>query len=201
MVHLNFDQMPANVAALPRLSKPCLIFWQKHTLSPRVSQWQMWLCNILCWNHLNASQSICWVFSGPPVLHSHGSKYSSSATNPRATVSYCQTATHYRLDWLKFQMRSANLQHLICCNESYDRNYDSPVYLKVVELCIFDSFEFKLCMWPQLLGEPQICDWQMIWSPRQHHVQHSTYAIHREIGQPETCNAAYQLTSTHIGHQ
>jgi hypothetical protein len=40
----------------------------------------------------------------------------------------------------------------------------------------------------------------MIRCPLLHHAWNSTFAIYCEIGQPGTCNVAYQLTSSHIRH-
>ena len=55
-------------------------------------------------------------------------------------------------------------------------------------------------MWPQASGAPQIRNGPMIEIPLLYHAQYSTYDIYREIGQAETCNVAYQLTSSHIRH-
>jgi len=71
---------------------------------------------------------------------------------------------------------------------------------KSLNYSFFHCFDFEMRTWPQASGAPQIHNWQMIQSPLLHHVQYSTYAIYREIGQPGTCNVAYQLPSSHICH-
>ena len=75
-----------------------------------------------------------------------------------------------------------------------------PVHLKVGEWCFVHSSDFEMHTWHQVSGSHQIRNWQMIPSPLLHHVQHWTYAIYREIGQPGMCSVAYQLTSSHTGH-
>jgi len=77
---------------------------------------------------------------------------------------------------------------------------NSPVYVKVVELCLCQSFAFEMHTWPQVSGEPKIGNWCMIRRPSLHYSQHSTHAIYLEIGQPGTCNVAYLLTSSNVGH-
>jgi len=143
LVHLNFDQMPAKAAALPRISEHCLIFGHRYSISPRVSQCQMRLANMLHWIYLNVTHNICCGFSGAPELRSYASKCSSSATNPRAGVSYSHLATQSGLDWLTYQLGLPNMQHLICCNETHDRTEDCPVYQRVVEWCVSHSFDFE----------------------------------------------------------
>jgi len=105
----------------------------------------MRFANMLHWIYLNITRDICWGFSGAPGLRSYASKCFSSATNPRAGVSYSHTATQYRLDWLYCQMGLAKMQHLIYCNETYDRTEISPVCLNVVEWCLFYSFDLEMC--------------------------------------------------------
>lgn len=69
---------------------------------------------------------------------------------------------------------------------------DSPVYLKVVELCFFHRFDFAMCMWPQVSRVPQNGKWQIILSPMMYRAQHVTCAIHHETAQARPCNLAYQ---------
>jgi len=57
--------------------------------------------------------------------------------NPQAGVSYTHTATQYLLDWLYCQKALANMQSMICCNETYVRTENFPVYQKVVDLRFF----------------------------------------------------------------
>jgi len=60
MVHLNFDQMPANAVALPGIIAPCLIFCPKYSIWLRLSYCQIWLANILCWICYNGTPAISW---------------------------------------------------------------------------------------------------------------------------------------------
>jgi len=95
----------------------------------------MRLANMPCWMYLTATEDICWGFCGAPELLVYTNTCCSSATNPRAGVSYSHTASLYLLDWLYCQMGLQNMQRLICCNETYDRTENFPEYLNVVEVC------------------------------------------------------------------
>jgi len=62
--------------------------------------------------------------------------------------------------------------------------HDSPVALKVVELCLVHSVKVEMCMWPQVSGAPRIHTGPMIRNPTLRYSQNSTQAIYPEIGQP-----------------
>jgi len=119
-VHINFNRMPVNAAALPPIHEPCLIYWSKYSLLPRLSDCQIRLWNELCWFCHNETHNICWGFSAVPELQSYASKCCSFATNWRANVSYPDSATQYCLDWLCCQKGLANLQCSSCHNETHD---------------------------------------------------------------------------------
>jgi len=58
--HLNIDHIPAEAAAFPWISEPCLILLHRHWILPRVSPCQIGLVNMLCWISHNRTQIICW---------------------------------------------------------------------------------------------------------------------------------------------
>jgi len=69
---------------------------------------------------------------------------------------------------------------------------DPPVDLDVIEWCCFQSFNFQMHTWHQVLGAPQMRTWWMVQITWLRHSQSSTIASYRYIGQPGTCNVAYQ---------
>jgi len=89
----------------------------------------------------------------------------------------------------------ANLQRAMCHNDTYDNAEDSLVYLKEVELCCLHSFDLKMWTWPGIASLPQPTnDFKTL----RHDSQNSTHAFYEEIGQPGTCDVAYQCNSSHI---
>jgi hypothetical protein len=161
----------------------------------------MWLANVLCWSCHNATYDICPGFSSAPEFRSFASKCCGIGMNLQVGISYSDTATQYRLAWHYCQIGLANMQDSICCHETHDRSQWFPSVQESGWIThFFDCFDFKICMWPHASSAPQIRTGPIIWSPLLHRAQYSTDDIYREIGQPGTCNEAYQLTSSHIHH-
>jgi len=76
---------------------------------------------------------------------------------------------------------------------------DSLVHLNVVALCFVHSFDFEMCMCPQVSGAPQIPYWQTIRSPSLDHSPNSTHAMNPEIGQCR--NLLFSISSDFISYQ
>jgi hypothetical protein len=125
-VYLNFDQIPAQVAALPLLNKPYLIFWLKYSISPRVSQWPMQLANMGCWICHNPTEEKCGIFSVALDLRLYVWKCCSIAINPDAGISDSDTTTQYCTHSIYSQMELVNMRYLISCNESNNRSRGFP---------------------------------------------------------------------------
>ena len=132
----SFDYIPAKAAALPWIGKWCLIFQLKYSISPWVSQCQMWLANVLCRSCHNATQDICRGFCSAHEVRSYASKCCGIATNSRVGVSYSDTHTPISMaspdiiakwDWQIYRAWSV-VTRLRTDPE------DFPVYLKVDEL-------------------------------------------------------------------
>jgi len=186
-VHLKFDEMSAKAAALPWLSK--LYFSGK--------------CD---WEICGAGSVLTWLktYAGDSPVHlnfDHIPPNTAVLLRMRKVVSWILTQqlniapTDYVAKW-DWQIRSATS---IVKRGMADPD-NSLVYLRVVRLCFFNSFDFEMGTSPHVSRAPHICNLQMIWSPLQHHAQSLTYAIHREIDPSGTCYVANELSSSHIGH-
>jgi hypothetical protein len=187
-VHLNFENTPAIDARLPRMSEPCLKFWHKYTISPRLSPCQIGLANKRCWICHNTTQIICWKFSSAPELELNGSKscsfardqpcrclifWHSSSISPWHTILpdwIAKSAVHDLSKWDLWYMAYG---------------HDFPVRLKVVALWIVSSFDADMCTWPQGSGPPENRSWRIIRRPSLHHSPNSTQDHYPKIGQPE----------------
>jgi len=119
-VHLNFQYMAVYATALPSTREPCLILSSKYSISPRLSHCPMGLGNMLCWICHNATQDICWGFSGVPELRSYVSECYCVIMNQRTDVSYPDSATQYCLDWPYCLIRLANLECSSWHNETHN---------------------------------------------------------------------------------
>jgi len=100
----------------------------------------MGLTNMLCWICHNVTQDICWGLCGAPELRPYASKCCSIAMNLQASVTYCDTATQYWLKRLFCQMVLANMQCLICCNETHDRSWGFPIVPESGRIMLFPFF-------------------------------------------------------------
>ena len=116
--------------------------------------------------HLNLNQMAAKAAALPGISHV-GVSYSDTAIQSRHDILYCQICSAWSIE-----------TRLMAYGQ------DSPVRLKVVELCMVHSFDDDMCTWPQVSGAPQNRYWRMNRSPSLHHSQNSTQAIYPKIGQP-----------------
>ena len=121
MVNLNLDHMPGIPAELPWIREWLLKIWQKTSILPRQSPWQIGLANNRCWICHEATQNVCPWFSCAPKLQSYGSEMCGFDGNLRAGVAYSNTAIQYRPDFVCCQLGLPNLQWAIYLNETQNR--------------------------------------------------------------------------------
>ena len=148
-VHLNIEHMPEIDPAMPRISEPCLKFRHKNS--------QYRLDSLLA--------KLDWQISGAGFVITRLKRYANNspvylnwnqmAANAAALPGISQSVSHIltQLSNIAPTYVIAKLDYRICSARTIQTRLmtygqDSPVRLKVAELGIVHSFDFKMCTWP-----------------------------------------------------